>query len=129
MPLCIVDGCPNRSYKKSARQLEVEKELGRTISFHKFPADVHLRSLWLKAIKQPEIDPDRSKICCQHFVPDQLECNPQFILVKPNAVPSVFPGLQHQNLRSCTQQYSFMLGQKVSIKLHVRALWQDRPYR
>ncbi|KAG0413136.1 hypothetical protein HPB47_009710 [Ixodes persulcatus] len=68
------------------------------LSFHEFPV-THVRDQWIRAISRKGPDnalwqPNgRSKVCSLHFRDDDYkECNKFRRLLKPTAVPTIFPG-------------------------------------
>ncbi|CAN7997394.1 unnamed protein product [Ixodes hexagonus] len=68
------------------------------LSFHEFPV-THLREQWIRAISRKGPDnalwqPNgRSRVCSLHFKDDDYkQCNNIRRLLKPTAVPSIFPG-------------------------------------
>ncbi|KAM7295701.1 uncharacterized protein ISCGN_020974 [Ixodes scapularis] len=79
------------------------KASGRTtsggVAFHEFPV-TDVRNQWLKKIsrqadgpeKQPWVPNDRSVVCSLHFKPEDYREGLKLRRLKPDAVPSIFPG-------------------------------------
>ncbi|XP_045783383.1 THAP domain-containing protein 1-like isoform X2 [Maniola jurtina] len=74
---CCVSGCKNESYP------------GSRFSFHKFPKNENLKLKWGNAV--PGKISKSSVICSEHFKRDDFI--PGYIrkMLKPDAVPSIFP--------------------------------------
>ncbi|KFM65822.1 THAP domain-containing protein 1, partial [Stegodyphus mimosarum] len=74
-----------------------KEKAGGTASFHKFPDNPQLRSLWIKAVRRKNFTPTKySKICSKHFSEDAFEKGGRkYRILKKNAVPSIFDFPSH----------------------------------
>ena len=91
MVLCCASGCNNQS------GIAVD-ENGVKVSFARFPADNDRKKLW--ASKVPRLDAtnrkenwfptQNSRICTEHFLPDQFVTENGKRKLKPDAIPTVF---------------------------------------
>ena len=75
--------------------------LAINIQFCSFPdakAYPKLRAKWVENVNKYapyEFVPKRgSRICSEHFGPDMIEEGRERVVLKPNAVPTIFPSLQ-----------------------------------
>ncbi|KAG9276001.1 THAP domain-containing protein 6-like [Astyanax mexicanus] len=83
MPVyCVAFGCYNR------RNTETRS---RGITFHKFPSNIDLRRQWEFAIKRERfVASQSSKLCSEHFEPDDFDRTGQIVRLRDGAIPSVF---------------------------------------
>ncbi|XP_042572869.1 THAP domain-containing protein 6-like [Cyprinus carpio] len=83
MPVfCAAYGCNNR------RSIETRSH---GITFHKFPSDTGLRSQWEVAIRREGfVVTESSKLCSEHFKPDDFDRTGQIVRFRDGATPSVF---------------------------------------
>ncbi|KAF0301708.1 Transposable element P transposase [Amphibalanus amphitrite] len=85
--ICAIGLCPNLQGKKSE------------ISFHKFPKDKRLKSLWKQKCSRKDsyLNPDTAVVCSEHFNPEDFQNSfrAQFMpgkfnkVLKKDAVPSL----------------------------------------
>lgn len=81
--MCVAYGCNNRKKKT--------EDVGRTISFHRFPTDPNLREKWIRAIRRDNWQPsNHSRICSDHFKESEYDLSSPFRkYLNKDAVPSV----------------------------------------
>ncbi|XP_049274277.1 peroxynitrite isomerase THAP4-like [Rhipicephalus sanguineus] len=84
MRCCCVPFCTSSQRKKEAG-----------VSFHEIPANTELRERWLRVIARknwvPNSTSNYSAVCSLHFVEADFRENTKRRMLKPDAVPSVFP--------------------------------------
>ncbi|XP_077523586.1 THAP domain-containing protein 2-like [Amblyomma americanum] len=77
---CVAYGCANRLKK------------GCGLTFHLFPKDPELRSLWERAVRRERWHAkDGDRLCCVHFAPECFDRTGQTTRLRAGSVPSVFP--------------------------------------
>lgn len=83
MPVfCAAYGCSNRRSTESK---------SRGITFHKFPRDVELRRKWEAAARTDGfVSTQFSKLCSEHFRPEDVDRTGQIVRLRDGATPSVF---------------------------------------
>ncbi|KAK9977088.1 hypothetical protein ABG768_018909 [Culter alburnus] len=83
MPVfCAAYGCNNR------RSIDTRSH---GITFHKFPSDKGLRRQWEVAIRREGfVVTESSKLCSEHFKPDDFDRTGQIVRLRDGATPSVF---------------------------------------
>ncbi|ROL55327.1 THAP domain-containing protein 6 [Anabarilius grahami] len=83
MPVfCAAYGCNNR------RSIDTRSH---GITFHKFPSDTGLRRQWEVAIRREGfVVTESSKLCSEHFKPDDFDRTGQIVRLRDGATPSVF---------------------------------------
>ena len=111
MPHCSVPGCNNDSRKAKCA----------TLSWFRYPTDIHLKRQWLERVRRANFSPTReSRVCSMHFGDDCFERDMSFLdsfvasgeldaslasrrrrgkRLKPGAVPSIFPSRQAPSRR------------------------------
>ena len=105
---CVAVGCSNNSKNI--------KEKPDHVGLHYFPKDAHMRQQWEIAISRKDWSPSpRSYLCSEHFEERYLIRHNKKILLKGNAVPTIFhhkprrprkprTTLSKELARSCTEQ-------------------------
>ncbi|XP_029920947.1 THAP domain-containing protein 6-like, partial [Myripristis murdjan] len=88
MPVfCAACGCNNR------RSIQTRS---RGITFHKFPSDAGLRRQWEVALRREDfVATETSKLCSEHFKPEDLDRTGQIVRLRDGAIPSVFSFPSH----------------------------------
>ncbi|XP_074549901.1 THAP domain-containing protein 6-like [Halichoeres trimaculatus] len=99
MPVfCAAYGCYNRRNTESR---------SRGITFHKFPSDTGLRRRWEIALRRKGFAAsESSKLCSDHFKPDDFDRTGQIVRLRDGATPSVFnfpPHLQKHVAKRVTK--------------------------
>ncbi|CAJ0962580.1 unnamed protein product [Ranitomeya imitator] len=97
MPSCIVKGCTHYTGMKASNPL---------LSMHVFPRELSRIKLWLQQIGQNFGDLDnfatkvfaeartgKYRICSAHFAPGSYTSQGSRIVLKPDAIPTLFPGI------------------------------------
>ncbi|XP_069606567.1 uncharacterized protein [Ranitomeya imitator] len=95
MPSCLVNQCANKTGKKGQSE---------EIILHRFPNDPSKIKVWLEATGQHFQDIDalaenilerrkqnKYALCSIHFKPYCYDITPNKIILRPDAVPSIFP--------------------------------------
>ncbi|XP_037553755.1 THAP domain-containing protein 6-like [Nematolebias whitei] len=88
MPVfCSGYGCNNR------RSIETRS---RGITFHKFPSNTELRRQWEVAIRREGfVATEASKLCSEHFKPEDFDRTGQIVRLREGVSPSVFNFTSH----------------------------------
>ncbi|XP_076826510.1 protein cholesin isoform X2 [Brachyhypopomus gauderio] len=88
MPVfCAACGCNNR------RSIETKS---RGITFHKFPRVIDLRRQWEVAVRREGfVATESSKICSEHFKPDDFDRTGQIVRLRDGVTPTVFSFSSH----------------------------------
>uniref|UniRef100_A0A1A7XA09 THAP domain containing 6 n=1 Tax=Iconisemion striatum TaxID=60296 RepID=A0A1A7XA09_9TELE len=83
MPVfCAAYGCNNRRTVESR---------SRGITFHKFPRDTELKRQWEVALRRKDfVATEFSKICSDHFEPEELDRTGQIVRLRDGVIPSIF---------------------------------------
>ncbi|XP_073516378.1 uncharacterized protein [Phyllobates terribilis] len=97
MPSCIVKGCTHYTGMKASSPL---------LTMHVFPRELSRIKLWLQQIGQNFGDLDnfatkvfaeartgKYRICSAHFAPGSYASQGSRIVLKPDAIPTLFPGI------------------------------------
>ncbi|XP_073435963.1 uncharacterized protein [Dendrobates tinctorius] len=97
MPSCIVKGCTHYTGMKASNPL---------LTMHVFPRELSRIKLWLQEIGQNCGDLDnfatkvfaeartgKYRICSAHFAPGSYTSQGSRIVLKPDAIPTLFPGI------------------------------------
>uniref|UniRef100_A0A672HL68 THAP-type domain-containing protein n=1 Tax=Salarias fasciatus TaxID=181472 RepID=A0A672HL68_SALFA len=79
---CSAYGCGNR------RNIENST---RGITFHKFPRDKKLKRKWELAVRRKDFTASEfSKLCSEHFKPEDFDRTGQIVRLWKGVIPSVF---------------------------------------
>ncbi|XP_049925256.1 THAP domain-containing protein 6-like [Epinephelus moara] len=82
MPVFCAYGCNNRH--------TIDTRL-RGITFHKFPKDENLRRQWEVVLRREGFTAtESSKLCSEHFKPDEFDRTGRIVRLRDGAIPSVF---------------------------------------
>ncbi|KAK0137651.1 DNA transposase THAP9 [Merluccius polli] len=92
---CAAYGCNNR------RSIDTRS---RGITFHKFPSDTGLRRQWEVAVRREGfVVTESSRLCSEHFKPDDFDRTGQVVRLRDGATPSVFNFPSHLQRISLTR--------------------------
>ncbi|XP_077485253.1 THAP domain-containing protein 1-like [Amblyomma americanum] len=62
------------------------------VTFHKFPKDAEVRTLWECAVRREGCKAkDGDRLCSVHFTPERFDRTGQTTRLRPGTVPAVFP--------------------------------------
>ncbi|XP_024119561.1 THAP domain-containing protein 6 [Oryzias melastigma] len=83
MPVfCAALGCNNRRSVDSK---------SRGVTFHKFPSELKLRRVWEVSVRRvPFVATNSSKLCSEHFKPEDFDRTGQTVRLREGVTPSVF---------------------------------------
>ncbi|RVE72599.1 hypothetical protein OJAV_G00040530 [Oryzias javanicus] len=80
--ICAALGCKNRRSVDSK---------SRGITFHKFPSELKLRRVWEVSVRRvPFVATNSSKLCSEHFKPEDFDRTGQTVRLREGVIPSVF---------------------------------------
>ncbi|XP_015240287.1 PREDICTED: THAP domain-containing protein 6-like [Cyprinodon variegatus] len=61
------------------------------ITFHRFPKESSMKKQWIRAVRRKDFTPSNaSRICSEHFKPEDFDRTGQTVRLREGVVPSVF---------------------------------------